>query len=72
MTHLALPWGASLTVDDLEALGDDGHRYELLDGTLLVTAAPNLHHQRAVVRLWRLLDAAAPVHLKASSLPTGL
>jgi len=30
---MALPWGAVLTEDDLASMPDDGHRYELLDGT---------------------------------------
>lgn len=46
-----LPWGSSLTVEDLEAIPDDGHRYELVDGTLLVTPAPDTRHQRCVTRL---------------------
>lgn len=33
-----LPRGRALTVEDLTAMPDDGHRYELIDGTLLVTA----------------------------------
>ena len=32
--------GAALTEDDLATMPDDGHRYELLDGTLFVTPAP--------------------------------
>jgi Uma2 family endonuclease len=53
----ALPRGA-LTRDDLDATPDDGHRYELVDGALLVTPAPGYSHQLAVVRLWRLIDDA--------------
>jgi Uma2 family endonuclease len=34
-----------LTVDDLEQLPEDGNRYELLDGMLIVTPAPRLSHQ---------------------------
>jgi Uma2 family endonuclease len=53
-----LPWGAVLTEDDLATMPDDGHRYELLDGTLLVTPAPNLNHQRCVGSLYALLRNA--------------
>jgi Uma2 family endonuclease len=55
---MALPWGAVLTEDDLAAMPDDGHRYELLDGTLLVTPAPNVDHQRCVGALLALLRDA--------------
>lgn len=55
---MALPWGAPLTEDDLATMPDDGHRYELLDGALLVTPAPNLRHQRCVASLLVLLHAA--------------
>jgi Uma2 family endonuclease len=37
------------------ALPDDGNRYELFDGELLVTPAPNGLHQLAVSRLWQAL-----------------
>lgn len=33
------------TIDDLERLPEDGNRYELLDGVLLVTPQANLRHQ---------------------------
>ncbi len=56
----ALPWGAPLSEDDLAAMPDDGHRYELLGGALLVTPAPNLAHQRCVVSLVRVLADRAP------------
>lgn len=46
------------TVDMLEDLPDDGRRYEILDGVLLVSPSPATGHQRAVGRLFRLLDAA--------------
>ena len=54
---MALPWGAVLTEDDLATMPDDGHRYELLDGTLLVTPAPNEGHQTCVASLLVLLHA---------------
>jgi Uma2 family endonuclease len=39
------------TVEDLERFPDDGNRYELLDGVLLVTPAPNPSHQIVATRL---------------------
>lgn len=57
---LQLPWGAALTYDDLQNIPEDGHRYELLDGTLLVTPSPNHAHQRCVLGLAVLLRDAAP------------
>ena len=56
---LALQWGAPLTYADLEGMPDDGHRYELVDGVLVVTPAPGKAHQRCVARLTALLIAAA-------------
>jgi len=55
---VALPWGAPLTYDDLQGMPDDGHRYELVDGVLLVTPAPGTIHQACVVSLVALLYAA--------------
>ena len=48
------------TYADLQALPDDHHRYELIDGELVVSAAPNLAHQLAVAAVYRLLFAACP------------
>lgn len=39
------------TVDELEHFPDDGNRYELLDGVLLVTPAPEQVHQLVAGRL---------------------
>lgn len=55
---MALPWGAVLTEDDLATMPDDGHRYELLDGTLLVSPAPTEGHQTCVTSLVVVLRAA--------------
>ncbi|SDD53368.1 Uma2 family endonuclease, partial [Actinokineospora iranica] len=52
--------GRPFTVDDLEAMPDDGNRYELLDGMLLVSPAPGVRHQKIVVKLSRLLDEVCP------------
>ena len=44
MPHTAERW----TADMVRALPDDGKRYEVVDGELLVTPAPSASHQRAV------------------------
>lgn len=55
---MALPLGVPLTVQDVWDIPDDGHRYELLEGVLIVTPAPGAGHQMCAARLWSLLDAA--------------
>ncbi len=46
------------TVDDLEGMPDDGNRYELIDGTLIVSPAPGRRHQTVVGELFVALRAA--------------
>lgn len=52
------------TIADLERLvdlaGDDGHRYELIGGSIVVNPAPRPRHQIALLGLARLLDDACP------------
>lgn len=55
--------GQPFTVSDLDRMPDDGHRYELLDGTLIVSPATGPAHQRVVVVLTTLLELASPEHL---------
>jgi Uma2 family endonuclease len=62
---LQLPYGRPLTWADLEMMPDDGHRYELIDGVLIVSPAPRPSHQRAVVSLVRVLAQACPPDLEA-------
>ncbi|HZM68674.1 MAG TPA: Uma2 family endonuclease [Nakamurella sp.] len=54
--HVSGEW----TVESLETLPDNGLRYEILDGTLLVTPSPTPRHQGAIVELAVLLRAACP------------
>jgi Uma2 family endonuclease len=49
-----------LTVADLEAMPDDGRRYELIGGAIVMTPAPGVDHQRVSRRLQRLLEDAWP------------
>ncbi len=51
------------TVEDLERMPDDGRRYELLDGTLLVSPAPGVWHQEVAFALARALHLACPPQL---------
>ncbi|MDE3075738.1 MAG: Uma2 family endonuclease [Chloroflexota bacterium] len=44
-----------LTYDDLQHVPDDGKRYELLDGELLVSPSATPRHQTAVGRVFALL-----------------
>ena len=37
--------GSAYTREDLATMPDDGRRYELVDGTLIVTPAPSRRHQ---------------------------
>lgn len=65
-----LPFGRPLTRADLEGLPeDDGHRYELIDGVLIVSPGPKLPHQDMVGNLHLLLRAGCPKHLKVVLAP---
>jgi Uma2 family endonuclease len=44
------------TPERVRALPEDGRRYEIVSGELLVTPAPGVSHQVAVGRLFRLLS----------------
>src|SRR5450830_1716411 len=57
--HMGMPapskpkrWTAAM----VREFPDDGNRYEVIDGVLLVTPAPRRVHQRAVARLQFALD----------------
>jgi Uma2 family endonuclease len=53
---------ATYTYDDLRTFPEDNFRRELIDGELIVTAAPSLRHQRAVKRLSSRLQAYEEAH----------
>ncbi|GAA0824672.1 Uma2 family endonuclease [Streptosporangium amethystogenes subsp. fukuiense] len=65
---LILPSRPPFTVDDLLDFPDDGNRYELFDGSLLVSPPVTPRHQYALSRLARILQDAAPSELEP--LPT--
>lgn len=44
------------TYAEYARLPDDGNRYEVLDGEVLVTPSPGTRHQRIAARLFRRLD----------------
>ena len=44
------------TYADLQTLPEDGKRYELFDGELIMTHAPSLEHQNAVGNLHYILS----------------
>jgi Uma2 family endonuclease len=54
------PADRPLTVADLDRTPDDGCRYELDDGVLVVSPAPVTIHQRVLHRLEFLLETACP------------
>lgn len=57
------------TLADLDAMPDDGMRYELVDGTLLVTPSPLPIHQDAVLQLAARLLGVCPPGLKVFVAP---
>jgi Uma2 family endonuclease len=64
-----LPHARPLTNADLELLPDDGHRYELLDGSLLVTPAPAWGHQEVGLSVYTVLRAACPRRIRVLAAP---
>jgi Uma2 family endonuclease len=60
MSLTRLGYGRPFNRTDLARTPDDGRRYELIDGVLIVTPVPGRAHQRAVARLSCLLGDSCP------------
>jgi Uma2 family endonuclease len=56
--------GQPFTVDELDRMPDDGRRYELLDGVLIVSPRPRVLHQEVAFQLAVELREACPPHLR--------
>jgi Uma2 family endonuclease len=50
----------AFTVDDLESMPEDGRRYELIGGAIVMTPAPEPLHQRVAGGVYRRLQDACP------------
>lgn len=66
---LGVATGRPLVRADLEGLPDDGRRYELVDGVLLVSPSPVYVHQAVVGNLHLLLRTACPPDLRVVLAP---
>jgi Uma2 family endonuclease len=64
-----LPHGRAFTRADFDAMPDDGNRYELIDGALIVTPAPSWRHQSAVVNLTVRLKSICPPDMRVFVAP---
>lgn len=60
MTAMTVSASTPFTVHDLEGMPDDGRRYEVIDGQLIVSPAPGLPHQTIAYRLFGLLESVCP------------
>jgi len=61
--------GKGFTRADLDAMPDDGRRYELIDGVIIVTPSPVTRHQDIVLSLGAFLRAVSPYDLKVLVAP---
>lgn len=69
MTDVTLMPYREWTVEDLDGLPDDGRRYELVDGVLLVSAAPSDVHQLALTNLVALMVTTCPFPMRTLVAP---
>lgn len=69
---IGLAEGRPFTVHDLETMPDDGRRYEIIDGMLLVTPAPGWSHQEMSLTLYMVLRRSCPSDLRVLAAPFAL
>lgn len=62
------PW----TIDDLYAIPDDGYRYEIADGSLLVSPPPPISHGNVNDRLGDVLKRHAPAGFRVLTVGLGI
>ena len=67
---MAMPVTRHFTAADLASMPDDGQRYEVVCGELLVTPAPIPPHQKLVTRLMLRLGSYLEAHGMADQLRT--
>lgn len=60
------------TREERDALPDDGHRHELIDGAMVVTPSPKSFHQRMSGNLVGVLQERCPQHLRVLHAPTNV
>lgn len=58
-----------LTREDLDRMPDDGNRYELIEGEIVMSPSPRPRHQLVVTELIVLLHSACPDRLLVSQAP---
>src|SRR5260370_40810866 len=63
--------GRPFTVDELDRMPDDGRRYELVDGVLIVSPAPSVPHQLVLTALIVSLEQARPSDVRVLPGPGG-
>jgi Uma2 family endonuclease len=61
--------GRPFTVAELDRMPDDGRRYELLNGALVVSPRPTTIHQVVAGRLYGVLSSACPEDLCVVPVP---
>lgn len=69
VTETGLPFSGPFRRADLDKMPDDGHRYELIDGALIVTPSPLTRHQDVVSQLHLVLARQCPPELTVMLAP---